>query len=101
MYGDKNKYKVYWIRENVLKPIYYELIGKDITFHDCDKFFTYATMKNLIAEKGKTNKEIANEIKLFILGDYNHPDINSESFNLAVYSKNNLPEFYAYYADYD
>jgi len=97
----KNIKKVYWLRENVLKPIYYELIGKDINFHDYDKFFTYKSFKKLIKKHGKTNKQIAEEIKLFVVGDYNHSDLAGKSFYQAVSAKNNPPKFYAYYADYD
>ena len=41
-------YKVYWIRDNVLKPIFYEMYGKDINFHNIDKYFTYKEFKKLI-----------------------------------------------------
>lgn len=85
--------KNYWIRENVLKPIYYELIGKDINFHDYDNFFTYKAMKNLISKYGKTNKEIASEIKNFC-HFWNTLDTGRSLQNHPI-------EFYAYYADYD
>src|SRR5690606_9563560 len=39
------KTKVYWIRENVLKPIFYEWMNKDINFHDIDHKFTYKNFK--------------------------------------------------------
>ena len=82
--------KVYWIRENVLRPIYYEMIGKDINFHDYDKNFSYSNFKRLIKLKGKTNKQIADEIKSFTM-QY------SENEN-EIWDK---PTFYAYFADYD
>lgn len=85
--------KVYWLRENVLRPIYYELIGKDIDFHDYDRFFTYKAFKNLIEKKGKTNKEIASEIRDFVM---------EKNIDYGVGSHTYSPiEFYAYYADYD
>ncbi|AGO47484.1 Rnase H [Cellulophaga phage phi19:3] len=58
--------KEYWIRENVLRPIYYEMIGKDISFHDYDKYFTYKRFKKLLESHGKTNKQISEEVKDFI-----------------------------------
>lgn len=97
--------KEYWIRENVLKPIYYEWIGKDIDFHEVD--FTYRDFKTLLNKYGKTNKQIAEEIKTFINEE---PVKTSKSSNMTILtdkSKGTIlrgyvkPEFYAYYADYD
>lgn len=92
--------KIYWIRENVLKPIYYELIGKDIEFHDYDRFFTLKEFKSLINKKGKTNKEIASEIRNFI---YLENKDKGGQIILGNFLPNEYPkpEFYAYYADYD
>lgn len=69
----------YWIRENVLKPIFDEL-NKNHAYP-----FEYKFLKRLINKYGKTNKEIADEISIFCnpIGDFSRP------------------EFYAYYADYD
>lgn len=78
------KIKEYWIRENVLKPIYYEWIGKDINFHEVN--FTYNDFKKLLNKYGKTNKQIAKEIIDFVQGD--------------PVERNN-PIFYAYYGAYD
>lgn len=94
------KYKEYWIRDNVLRPIYYELIGKDINFHCYDEFFTYKAMKNLLSKHWKTNKEIAKEVRNFIATE----KINSGGqILLGDFYPNDIPkpEFYAYYADYD
>ena len=85
MYGDKQTKKVYWIRENVLKPIYYELMFGDSPKRT-DKYFTYSIMKRLIKEDGKTNKQIAEEVKVFCTGDE---------------GQHKPCKFYAYYADYD
>lgn len=111
--------KVYWIRENVLKPIFYELSGKDIQFHDLSTSFTYKQMKYLIDKYGKTNKEIAFRVKTFccigtaystmdksIASVMHFSSMNSE-VKKTIEDKdlkfvfNELPEFYAYYADYD
>jgi hypothetical protein len=91
--------KVYWIRENVLKPIYYKL-----TFGDSEKvtdeYFSYSTLEYLIKCFGKTNNHIAQEIIKFIYPDvlYNHSDC---LINQIEDTKTESPKFYAYYADYD
>lgn len=110
----------YWIRENVLKPIYEELTLKDNNIDSTSTViingknfseynFTYSNFKRLIEKYGKTNKEIAEEIKSFcektkfeekedgryIIGT----DIsNATKKGNIVWDK---PNFYAYYADYD
>ena len=94
--------KVYWIRENVLKPIFDELVFKYTLIEDKaiqlrttsgynpPYKFNYKTFKKLIKLFGKSNKEIAEEI-LDFTGQYQDTggltDLN--------------PKFYAYYADYD
>lgn len=93
-------YKVYWIRENVLKPIYEELVLKEnritnsiITINGkrfSEYNFTYRELKRLINKYGKTNKEIAKEIEIFTTQYSNKAD--------EIWDK---PKFYAYYADYD
>jgi hypothetical protein len=94
--------KVYWIRENVLKPIWKELMKKRLGLFNqisleeelFDSRFTYKNLKNLIKENGKTNKQIAEEVKNFC------GDIDSR---VRSFKKGNGfdPKFYAYYADYD
>ena len=93
------KYKEYWIRENVLRPIYIDLLK----MHDKNVFnsvemkglpilkkeFSYITFKKLLNYFGKTNKEIADEVVEFCGPDF----INGRNYT--------NPEFYAYYADYD
>lgn len=66
--------KVYWIRENVLKPIWLELTSKEHgwnhkvllenlkgDFSDI-KSMTFKNLKKLIKKYGKTNKQISEEI---------------------------------------
>jgi len=84
--------KVYWIRENVLKKIwdefYIDAFGANMPP------FCYKGMESLINRIGKTNKQIAEEVKMFVYQD-------------GIYSTNEIKprqkdiEFYAYYADYD
>ena len=109
--------KVYWIRENVLKPIWKELIEKERQYYmdmfkrinvwtkyiDDDYYkFTYKEFKRLIKKYGKYNKQIAKEIKEFcsvneLLGrgiiDRIEPKI-PDTINRNI-------EFYGYYSDYD
>lgn len=104
--------KEYWIRENVLKPIFYELINKDINFHNYDNLFTYKYFKELINKYGKTNKQIAKEVEEFC------KEKNRNYYNLPkgqgcraigekgeeVYQNTKFcskPEFYGYYSAYD
>ena len=69
--------KEYWIRENVLKPIFNELVQKwaleedkanqisCTTGYNPPIKFNYASLKKLIDKYGKTNKQIAEDIKSF------------------------------------
>lgn len=94
--------KEYWLRDNVLKPIYDEFFDKycfDTNSMTGDEFvyFNYANMKLLLARYGKTNKQIADEILRFTHGVYG-VDSNGHSTGLV---RDHNPQFYAYYADYD
>jgi len=113
--GDSRHKKVYWIRENVLKPIWRELIFKadecwgmsnkqtevyykGILTGAYDHHFTFKSLKALIKKYGKTNKEIAEEIKIFVA---NRPDNKTHKDILENEYLREKPTFYAYYADYD
>lgn len=92
--------KVYWIRENVLFPIYAELFKTENPeaweshFGNLENFkgyynrlgIGYKGFKELIERHGKTNYEISEDIKDFV-GSY-RDDFEE-------------PEFYGYFADYD
>lgn len=96
--------KVYWIRDNVLLPIYREFIHGDMRNH---YDFTYSTMKWLLEVHGKSNKQIAFEVVQFTL------DPTGESYRawlgttdwyynaITTNSTEPTPEFYAYYSAYD
>lgn len=88
--------KVYWIRENVLKPIFYEWKGKDINFHEIE--FTYKEFKQLLNKYGKSNKQIAEEVKAFVYytGWECDPPVHS-----YVLNKNGAINLYGYYSAYD
>lgn len=100
--------KVYWIRENVLKPIYYEWYGKDIKYHELGHF-TYFNFNRLLKKYGKTNKQIAEEVVNFVNGEQvKYDGISSMHLTrLSSEAMENIrighlkPEFYGYYCDYD
>lgn len=93
--GNTFQYKCYWIRENVLKPIFDNMTMWD---RDDDKhsYFTYKNFKYLINKYGKSNKQIADEIHKFVIYKSDEHRTNCcLGFENAI-----KPEFYGYYADY-
>jgi len=106
--------KVYWIRENVLRPIWEELsfwdeglFSKNGTYFfgrtkgvEVKGGFTHNNLKTLIAKYGKTNKQIAKEIEDFIRGCEFPSAQTSTQKAFSRLGKIN-PEFYAYYCSYD
>lgn len=97
LFGGK-PHKVYWLRENVLLPIYLDLLKMGNIYGDERNrwLFTYSDLKKLINKYGKTNRQIENEIKYFIdIGDQFPDAMLRERPDLCT------QEFYAYYADYD
>ncbi len=118
--GDRNNIhpKHYWLRENVLYPIFKELCEKEVRDYNKgnsmgfysvlpDRNFCYSDLRKLIKRYGKNNSEIAGEIVRFI----HQPIINKydDGFvfydqvvsNAFVLNKEPYHEFYGYYADYD
>jgi hypothetical protein len=103
-------FKVYWIRENVLRSIWNELctfhinnanhkhFGQPITDTRILKF-NYKNFKWLINKYGKTNQQIAEKVKEFI----SYPQDIEDS--VAMLQKRSpidkSPKFYGYFADYD
>lgn len=106
--GDK-PIKVYWLRENVLFPLWQHL-RKQITggqkqYTSCWESFTYSHLKELINQFGKTNKQIAAEIQLFTAGHEHRlvRDLKYPSTRQIIDERNTTypPIFYGYYCDYD
>ena len=94
--------KVYWIRENVLKPIFIELWenekGAKLTNADFNSgIFNYKHLKSLINKYGKTNEQIAEEVKHFVYGIKN---IDAFPTKNEAIEKMNI-QFYGYYSAYD
>ena len=88
--------KNYWIRDNILKPIWQELHLKDLGIsykakdtlqEQMNKLFSYKSLKHLINKYGKSNKQIAKEIEEFC-----KPDRKFETESV---------DFYGYYSAYD
>jgi len=95
--------KEYWIRENVLKPIFeqWKKEENDKTFNIDDPSsikntlkFTYKNFKQCIKEIGKTNEEIQHHLSKFI-----NDTIMSEPVSSLLYLTK--PRFIGYYSDYD
>lgn len=101
----------HWLRENVLRSIYNELLKKEryaFQYHEgLVTPFSYKTLKTLISWNGKSNKKIAEEIIEFINNEPIETIKYSCSVHLSEQSAINIrkghvsPEFYGYYADYD
>jgi hypothetical protein len=95
--------KVYWIRENVLKPIFNEWkmemngkivrLGLPLPLNKME--FNYKNFKYCISQIGKSNKQIAKEIKDFV---YQGSECSND---ITKWGKEIKPEFYGYYSDYD
>ena len=83
-----------WVVDNVLLPIYTECVSGDMRNHA-----SFSTRRNsgVTWGRGKSNKQIAEEIKEFCkpIRNYSHTGIT------VNYSEIENPDFYAYYADYD
>lgn len=123
--GDRNNIepREYWLRENVLRPIWKELSWKysDENLTMDEHFtFSYSSLKSLINKYGKTNTQIAEEIIEFVYPLEEWKKLHEQSYidgkyliislgtyatskQLLEYSVPQLssPEFYGYYADYD
>jgi hypothetical protein len=118
--------KVYWIRENVLFPIWKELIPewaleeKKANLINCTTGyypsvkFTYKNFKKFINAVGSTNKQIAKQVKYFVNIDYHtFCNFDGTAACLITEGKSRLaeqrfkdlkydePKFYGYFADYD
>jgi len=77
-----------WVKENVLRPM-----AEEYEIFDFDPSVV-RSIRNLQREYGKSNKQIANDIREFVL----HPWHSDRRYGFDYRSD---AEFYAYYADYD
>lgn len=111
--GDANNLpprKVFWIRENVLKPIFIELWqnekGAKLTNADFNSgIFNYKHLKSLINKYGKTNEQIAFEVLNFVHGYSdmgNWLGSSDDYYNTMCKSNPKEPiQLYGYYSAYD
>lgn len=99
-----NDRREYWLRENVLKPIFEELHHRFVREDDykgsVDMKFNYDNFQYLIKKYGKSNNHIADEIKNFINTE-NFKDGGQLILGKFFPNKKPEPEFYGYYCDYD
>lgn len=97
--------KEYWLRENVLRPIWEDLrenvSGGMKNFTTMHEEFTYTNLKNLVRWLGKTKAQIAADIQKFTADTVylKHPDTVSKTIKEANVAY--PPTFYGYYCDYD
>ena len=118
-YGKKTK--VYWIRENVLKPIWREWAIRsedewfayaseeeyadfllEVNRGKFDDKFTFKNFKKLLKKYGKSNKEIASEVIQFCSTE---EVVVGNPYDILVRTKrtkhNKEIELYGYYSAYD
>jgi hypothetical protein len=91
--GDRNNHepKEYWLRENVLLPIFKDFYPDNLGNLHHYPTFNYSNMKSVIKNLGKSNGQISEEIKKFV---YNPNSVRPLGTNEEI-------KFYGYYADYD
>ena len=115
--GIPGAYKDYWIRDNVIKPIFIELRAKEVEEYNIAQrrnvvlnfpaySFCFREFKRLIKKYGKTNKQIAEEILDFVNtnGSFVHKAYDKKQKNKVfddVIENYGKPQFYGYYSDYD
>jgi hypothetical protein len=121
--GDRNRLepRLYWLRENVLLPIFKELHEiyvnecaesfkngkKELAFDHKKSEFTYTNFKYFINRYGLTNKEIADAVFRFVhypvFVKWNDKISFIEEIVEVAYKQHKEEEhqFYAYFGDYD
>lgn len=116
IYPEGIKRKVYWIRENVLRPVFKELNHNETNglFFNKNTNFTCKNLKRLLNKYGKSNKQISEEIKDFVsnkellntrvdfeFGCTREIRSSFEGRMKCVEHNWGKPKFYGYYSDYD
>ena len=118
IFPEGEEFKVYWIRGNVLIPIFFELAERDFHYTSFKDEWMYEQepvtlevfkknekwtsdfkwFKKLINKYGKTNKEIAQEVFEFISKDSITIE-KAKHYNVSY--KNQNIKLYGYYSAYD
>lgn len=94
--------KKYWIRENVLKPIFNDLLFRGWLDVNIDKGkFTYRNLKFLINKYGKANKQISEEIIDFCAAKKNIFETDGLGQSVEARLEDNPIKLYGYYSAYD
>jgi len=103
--------KVYWLRENVLRPIYQELLTEQRYAREYHPALVYPfckrTLKTLIKWSGKRKQKIASDIIEFIFDADGTGFKSWQGFSDDYYKalcnndKFEKPEIYAHYCNYD
>lgn len=103
-----NDIREYWLRENVLKPIFEELHSRFVKEDDykgsVNMKFDYDNFQYLIKKYGKSNEQIRQGIINFVCSYQEASDmagVGSIDFGYEMFLKKYPPEFYGYYCDYD
>lgn len=111
--GNNREPRLYWIRENVLKPIFKDLLNKEHLYANQmyrsgsviktkDYKFCYRNFKRLLNKHGKSNKQIVNKVRNFCYDGYlDNTGLSLKQANRYELYDRFKPEFYGYYADYD
>ncbi len=96
-----------WLRENVLKPIWAELIQKERyarEYHSDLVSFTYKGIRNLIKWNGKSNEQIVREIISFIAYS-EHKDLHPSDLHSQLAKQSGIlfknVQFYGYMSTFD
>lgn len=93
-----------WVKDNVLKNIELDFYRKESTYAKT-YHSSVLTLKNFIKWKGKSNKQIAEEICMFCYPKQSWQFKNAQAEFLSRAKEYgwiaDQPEFYGYYADYD
>ena len=63
----QRKFKVYWLRDNVLKPIIKDFAKRELNTESFpDSWYSLKSLKYIINKYGKTKEQIADEVREFV-----------------------------------
>jgi len=105
-------YKYYWLRENVLRPIFNELSNRYMVETEPvadskiysrlqSELFNPSSLRTLLELYGKTNKQIADDILRFTTSEAIEKRYHDALLDKPLLESLIMPTFYGYYADYD
>lgn len=96
--------RVYWVRENVLRPIFKEFYKPNLSNLHHDPPFTYRNMKRVIESIGLSNQEIKDRVLSFVYAQA-IVEYGSEAWSWSecarTWLEDNELKFYADFAGYD